>query len=107
MRATESRVDITNCVDIVREEAPSIMEQAASSWRERGLQIPPTQIIFASVDPSTGMGTHVSIRLNQIEVATFDEPGPYFTGTNTPLIREKASEEWHRRMQIDKKHFGF
>jgi hypothetical protein len=101
LRTAGALNDIVSCIEIVREAAPSIMEDAASRWRANGLQIPPTQLIFASVDHISGIGVHVAIRLNDLSVTQFNESGPYFTGSNTLLIQEKASEEWFRLMDAD------
>ena len=107
MRAAQAPIDIATCIGIVKSEAPLIMEKATLRWSEKGHQIPPTQILLASVSSNTSVGTHVSIRLNDLEVTLFNEPGPYFTGSNTNLIQQEASTEWCRRKEIDDSSLAF
>jgi hypothetical protein len=98
---------VTGCVRLVSKVAPEIMARAEGNWAKHGRTIPPTFLILASVDVRTKQGFHKSISLTDGTQKTFKDDGPYFAGTNTPLICEVASNEWARRMAADPTSLAF
>ena len=103
----EEAVDISSYIEIVKKVAPPIMEKASSKWNEQGRKILPTRLILASIDAGTGIGIHVSILLNSLDICCFSEPGPYFTGSKSESIEKAASVEWFRRMEDDNASLAF
>lgn len=102
-----SSMNIHECARTVSQIAPAFMEIVKSNWQSRGLTMPPTFVVLASVDKKSGLGIHKGINLLDGTESDFIDAGPYFTGVSTNLIQQKASEEWHRRMAGSTKTLAF
>ncbi|MCG5483673.1 MAG: hypothetical protein KK482_08120 [Sinorhizobium meliloti] len=71
---------IDEAVDLCRTEGPKIIGRASKEWEDRGLIIPPTSIVLASVGED-GIGKITAVTLNNGSV--FRAVGSYATGTHT------------------------